>query len=226
MKNFLHNRKKNNQPEVQNTGPDGLREAIDSADAILIGGGAGLSVSAGFDYNVPVFREKFADFIGKSNFLGVPMMIWEMAIVYLLGFLLLEHTVYGRKVMAIGGNMHAARVSGINVKLSIMSTYLILGILCGLAAHMTIARLGSYYASMGEGMEFMVIAAAVIGGTSLAGGSGTILGTLVGTLIIGVINNALNLFNVSADWQNVARGMVIFLAVLFDAARNRLKTAE
>lgn len=165
-------------------------------------------------------------FIGKSSFLGVPMMIWEMAIVYLLGFLLLEHTVYGRKVMAIGGNMQAARVSGINVKLSIMSTYLILGVLCGLAAHMTIARLGSYYASMGEGMEFMVIAAAVIGGTSLAGGSGTILGTLVGTLIIGVINNALNLFNVSADWQNVARGMVIFLAVLFDAARNRLKTAE
>ena len=68
MKNFLHNRKKNNQPEVQKTGPDGLREAIDSADAILIGGGAGLSVSAGFDYNGPVFREKFADFIGKYHY--------------------------------------------------------------------------------------------------------------------------------------------------------------
>ena len=188
-----------------------------------IGRGLSLVLTGGVSFRN--IGESFV-FIGKSNFLGVPMMIWEMAIVYLLGFLLLEHTVYGRKVMAIGGNMHAARVSGINVKLSIMSTYLILGILCGLAAHMTIARLGSYYASMGEGMEFMVIAAAVIGGTSLAGGSGTILGTLVGTLIIGVINNALNLFNVSADWQNVARGMVIFLAVLFDAARNRLKTAE
>ena len=68
MKNFLHNRKKNNQPEVQKTGPDGLREAIDSADAILIGGGAGLSVSARFDYNGPVFREKFADFIGKYHY--------------------------------------------------------------------------------------------------------------------------------------------------------------
>ena len=68
MKNFLHNRKKNNQPEVQKTGPDGLREAIDSADAILIGGGAGLSVSAGFVYNGPVFREKFADFIGKYHY--------------------------------------------------------------------------------------------------------------------------------------------------------------
>lgn len=164
--------------------------------------------------------------VGKGNFLGIPTMIWIMAVMYVLGFLLLECTIYGRKLMAIGGNSNAARVSGINVRLLIMTTYLLLGVLSGLAAHMTISRLGSYYASMGGGMEFMVIAAAVIGGTSLSGGSGTILGTLIGTLIIGVINNALNLFNVSADWQDVARGVVIFFAVSFDALRIRLKVAK
>ena len=164
--------------------------------------------------------------VGKHSFLGIPMMIWIMMIIYVIGFIILERTIYGRKLMAIGGNTNAARVSGINVRLLTMSTYLLLGVLSGLAAHMTISRLGSYYASMGEGMEFMVIAAAVIGGTSLSGGSGTILGTLVGTLIIGIINNALNLFNVSADWQDVARGAVIFLAVLFDALRIRLRAAK
>lgn len=188
-----------------------------------IGRGLSLALTGGVSFrNVG----KSFLFIGKNSFLGIPMMIWVMAIVYLIGFVILERTIYGRKIMAIGGNTNAARVSGINVRLLTMSTYLILGVLSGLAAHMTIARLGSFYAAMGEGMEFMVIAAAVIGGTSLSGGTGTILGTLIGTLIIGIINNALNLFNVSADWQNVARGLVIFLAVLFDAMRSRMKATE
>ena len=88
------------------------------------------------------------------------------------------------------------------------------------------ARLGSYYAAMGDGIEFMVIAAVVIGGTSMVGGAGSMIGTLVGTLLIGVINNALNLFRVDAEWQNVAKGFIIFLAVLSDAIKNRMKQAE
>ena len=88
------------------------------------------------------------------------------------------------------------------------------------------ARLGSYYAAMGDGIEFMVIAAVVIGGTSMVGGAGSMVGTLVGTLLIGVINNALNLFHVDAEWQDVAKGCIIFLAVLFDAVKNRMKKAE
>lgn len=164
--------------------------------------------------------------VSKYAILGIPLMVWIPIIMFVLGYLLLHRTIYGRKVMAIGGNANAAQVSGINVKRITMSTYIILGVVSGVAGFMTMSRLGSYYAAMGESMEFMVIAAVVIGGTSLAGGTGTMMGTVVGTLIIGVINNALNLFGVNADWQQVARGIVIFIAVMFDAMRTRINTAD
>lgn len=188
-----------------------------------VGRGLALVLTGGVSYrNLGVSYT----FVGKESFIGIPMMVWIPIIIFVLGYILMHGTIYGRKVMAIGGNVNAARVSGINVRFNIMTTYLLLGIVSGLAGFMTMARLGSYYAAMGEGMEFMVIAGVVIGGTSLAGGEGSILGTLVGTLIIGVINNILNLMGVSADWQDVARGAVIFVAVMFDAVRTRISAAE
>ena len=111
-------------------------------------------------------------------------------------------------------------------KLITCSAYILMGLISGIAGYLNMARLGSYYAAMGDGIEFMVIAAVVIGGTSMVGGSGSMIGTLVGTLLIGVINNALNLFSVAAEWQNVAKGFIIFLAVLFDAVKNRMKQAD
>ncbi|MGI6175057.1 MAG: ABC transporter permease [Christensenellales bacterium] len=188
-----------------------------------IGRGVALVLTGGVSYRN--LGDSFT-FVGKQSFLGIPMMVWIPIVVFILGYILMHSTVYGRKVMAIGGNTNAARVSGINVRSTVMSTYLLLGIVSGLAGFMTMARLGSYYAAMGEGMEFMVIAGVVIGGTSLAGGQGSILGTLIGTLIIGVINNILNLMGVSADWQDVARGAVIFIAVMFDALRTRISSAD
>ncbi|MDR1481433.1 MAG: ABC transporter permease [Synergistaceae bacterium] len=164
--------------------------------------------------------------IGKQSFLYLPIMVWIPVLMLIAGYLLMHRTVYGRKVMAIGGNINAAHVSGIDVRVVTMSAYILLGVISGLAGIMTMSRLGSYYAAMGSGMEFMVIAGVVIGGTSLAGGEGSILGTLVGTLIIGIINNILNLFGVSAVWQDVARGVVIFAAVMFDAARSRFGRTE
>jgi ribose/xylose/arabinose/galactoside ABC-type transport system permease subunit len=165
-------------------------------------------------------------FVGKGSFLDFPIMIWIPIFMLLAGYLLMHRTIYGRKVMAIGGNINAAQVSGINVRATVMSAYVLLGFISGLAGLMTMSRLGSYYAAMGSGMEFMVIAGVVIGGTSLSGGEGSILGTLIGTLIIGVINNILNLSGVSAVWQDVARGTVIFAAVLFDAVRTRYGNTE
>lgn len=188
-----------------------------------IGRGLALVLTGGVSYRK--LGESFS-FIGKETALGLPMLIWVMAITFIVGYFLLHRTVYGRKIMAIGGNLNAARVSGINVKRVTMSVYILLGLISGLAGFITAARIGSYYAAMGQGMEFMVIAAVVIGGTSLSGGSGSMLGTLVGTLLIGIINNALNLFGVAAEYQDVARGIVIFLAVLFDAIRNRFNFAE
>ena len=165
-------------------------------------------------------------FFGKTKLLGVPIQIWVIVVLFLLGYLLLHKTVYGRELTAVGGNLNAARVSGINDKLITCSAYILMGLISGVAGYLNMARLGSYYAAMGDGIEFMVIAAVVIGGTSMVGGSGSMIGTLVGTLLIGVINNALNLFSVAAEWQNVAKGFIIFLAVLFDAVKNRMKQAD
>lgn len=165
-------------------------------------------------------------FFGKAKLLNIPIQIWVISLLFLVGYVILHKTVYGRKVIAVGGNLNAARVSGINSKMMTCSVYIIMGVISAAAGYLTMARLGSYYASMGDGIEFMVIAAVVIGGTSMAGGSGSMVGTLVGTLLIGVINNALNLFRVDAEWQNVAKGLIIFLAVLFDAVKNHMKQAE
>ena len=165
-------------------------------------------------------------FFGKTKLLSIPIQIWVIAMLFVIGYLILHKTVYGRKLIAVGGNLNAARVSGINDKLITCSAYIMMGVISGIAGYLNMARLGSYYAAMGDGIEFMVIAAVVIGGTSMVGGSGSMIGTLVGTLLIGVINNALNLFRVDAEWQNVAKGFIIFLAVLFDAVKNRMKQAE
>ena len=163
---------------------------------------------------------------GYTAMHGLPISVLILIVVAVGMTVVARSSRFGRYIFAMGGNPDAAELSGINTRALTVKIFALMGFLCALAALIAQARLQSHGNDIGMLEELRVIAAAVIGGTSLAGGSGTILGTLVGTLIIGVINNALNLFNVSADWQNVARGMVIFLAVLFDAARNRLKTAE
>lgn len=184
-----------------------------------IGRGLALVFTGGVSYRN---LGKSFTFIGKQSFLGISMMVWVAILLFIIGYFLMHRTVYGRKVMAVGGNLNAARVSGIAVKKTILSVYILMGLISGLAGFVTMARLGSFYASMGDGMEFMVIAAVVIGGTSMTGGEGSIIGTLVGTLIVGIINNALNLFGVNAEWQDVARGLVIFLAVMLDATKHKL----
>ena len=188
-----------------------------------IGRGLALVISNGQTYR------KFSDaiiYIGTNDILGIPVLIWMMLIIMGIGYILLHHTLYGRRVLAVGGNAEAASASGINTRLTIMSTYVILGFICGIAAIMTVGRIGSYWTALGTGIEFDVIAGVVIGGTSLAGGSGKMTGTLVGVLLMGVISNSLNLLGVDAYWQDVAKGIVIFLAVLIDAVRNRYAKAE
>ncbi|MBR2188788.1 MAG: ABC transporter permease [Eubacterium sp.] len=188
-----------------------------------VGRGMSLVLTGGSSY-----RDLDASFtfFGKTKLLGVSIQIWVMIILFIIGYIILHKTVYGRKLTAVGGNLNAARVSGINDKLITCSAYILMGLLSGIAGYLTMARLGSYYSAMGDGIEFMVIAAVVIGGTSMVGGSGSMIGTLVGTILIGIINNALNLFHVGAEWQDVAKGVIIFLAVLFDAVKNKAKASD
>lgn len=156
---------------------------------------------------------------GKLGPIGMPIVIF--AIVALFFWLVLKYTTYGRYVYAVGGNEKSARTSGIGVRKVTFSVYVISGLLAGLAGIVLSARTTSALPQAGVSYELDAIAAVVIGGTSLSGGTGSIVGTLFGTLLIGVINNGLNLLGVSSYYQQVAKGLIIVFAVLIDVWRKR-----
>jgi ribose transport system permease protein len=154
--------------------------------------------------------------LGEGYVLGVPVPVIAAAIVFAACWVTLTQTQFGRYVYAIGGNETVTWLSGVNVTAMKIAVYAISGLLAALAGIILTARLENAQPTAGTGYELDAIAAAVVGGTSLAGGIGTIFGTLVGALIIGVLNNALNLMDVSSYYQMIAKGAVILLAVLVD----------
>jgi inositol transport system permease protein len=151
---------------------------------------------------------------GKVGPVPVPVIIFLVAAA--LAHIALRYTRYGRKVYAVGGNPEAARLSGLNVSRMICSVYVIMGFFAGLGAFVLAARLNSAEAVAGTGYELTVIASVVIGGTSLFGGSGTIFGTVIGSILIGVLLNGLVLMNVSSYIQQIVIGIIIVLAVAFE----------
>lgn len=153
----------------------------------------------------------------------LPTPVLVMFIVYGIVLLLFNRTVFGRCVVAVGSNERAAYLAGIPVRLTKMSVYLLTGALCGLVGVLQDAKLMAGDPKVGEMWELNVIAAVVVGGTSLFGGRGTITGTLIGALIIGVLNNSLNLLHVEHFWQKVVLGAVILAASLLDALLRRLE---
>lgn len=159
---------------------------------------------------------EFLSKIGNGYFMGVPIPIIIMIVVFAIGFYILTQTTFGRYVYSVGGNEEATKLSGVNTDKVKLLVYSISGFLAALAGIIITARLSSAQPTAGSGYELDAIAAVVLGGTSLAGGVGTILGTVTGALIIGVLNNALNLMNVSSYYQLLAKGVVILIAVLLD----------
>jgi inositol transport system permease protein len=153
--------------------------------------------------------------IGPAD-LAVPVPVIIFLLAAVLAHVALRYTRYGRKVYAVGGNPEAARLSGLNVNRMICSVYVIMGFFAGLGAFVLAARLNSAEAVAGTGYELTVIASVVIGGTSLFGGSGTIFGTVIGSILIGVLLNGLVLMNVSSYIQQIVIGIIIVLAVAFD----------
>lgn len=153
---------------------------------------------------------------GAEGQIGFPVMILIMLAVFLVVWFVLNKTKYGRYVYAIGGNEEAAYASGVKVDRVKMSVYVICSGLAGLAGVMQAARIEVGQPSIGVGYELDAIAAVVIGGTSLSGGVGTVVGTLIGALIIGFINNGLDLLNVSSYYQQIIKGLIIIGAVLLD----------
>lgn len=159
--------------------------------------------------------------LGKGYFFGIPVPVCIMIISFVVLYIIIHKTTFGRRVYAVGGNEGAAKLSGINVDRVKIAVYSITGMLAALSALILTSRLNSAQPTAGTSYELDAIAAVVLGGTSLTGGRGWIFGTLVGALIIGVLNNGLNLIGVSSFFQQVVKGVVILIAVLID----RKKTA-
>ncbi|GAB6261075.1 ribose ABC transporter permease [Photobacterium sp. R1] len=171
----------------------------------------GRPISTGFTDTADAFA-----WFGTGYALGIPVPVWLMVVVFAAAWYLLNHTRFGRYVYALGGNESATRLSGINVDRVKIGVYAICGLLAALAGIIVTSRLSSAQPTAGMGYELDAIAAVVLGGTSLMGGKGRIMGTLIGALIIGFLNNALNLLDVSSYYQMIAKAVVILLAVLVD----------
>jgi inositol transport system permease protein len=163
---------------------------------------------------------------GQGRIFSVPVPVIIFLVAAIIAHVVLSYTRYGRRVYAVGGNPEAARLAGVNVNWVIASVYVIMGFFAGLGAFVLSARLNSAEAVAGTGYELTVIASVVIGGTSLFGGSGSIFGTVIGTVLIGVLLNGLVLMNVNSYIQQIIIGVIIVLAVAFDTfAKSRRKRA-
>lgn len=151
----------------------------------------------------------------------VPTPVILMIIVFIIAAFMINRTQLGRHIYAVGGNAQAAKFSGINVQKVKFIVYTYTGIMSGIAGVVVASRLYSGQPTAGDGAEMDAIAAVVVGGTSMSGGSGRLGGTLIGVLIIGVLNNGLNLLGVDSNWQYIVKGLVILLAVYVDFIRNK-----
>ncbi len=166
------------------------------------------------------FSKSF-EFIGSGSLFGIPIIIYTFLGAGLLSYIILRHTKTGKCIYAIGGNQQAAVVSGINVKKNLMFVYAYAGMMSAISGILLASRLSSGQPTAGLTYEMDAISGAVIGGTSLSGGVGSIQGTIIGALIIGVLNNGMDLMHISAYYQQVTKGVIIVLAVILDKARNK-----
>jgi ribose transport system permease protein len=176
----------------------------------------GSPINTGFSDAADLFG-----WFGIGRPLGIPSPVWIMAVVFISAWYILHHTRLGRYIYALGGNEAATRLSGISVDKVKVVVYALCGLLSALAGIIEVARLSSAQPTAGTGYELDAIAAVVLGGTSLSGGKGRVMGTLIGALILGFLNNALNLLSVSSYYQMIVKAVVILLAVLVDNKSNK-----
>jgi ribose transport system permease protein len=154
--------------------------------------------------------------IEQSSIFNIPVIVYVAILIAVIGHVILSRTVFGRSIYAVGGNAEAARISGINSKKIIFNVYVLTSALAAITGIFMSARLGSAEAAAGSGFELTVICAAIIGGTSTFGGSGSIAGATVGALFMEILSNSLTLMHISVYWQNLVVGTILVLAVLLD----------
>nr|WP_221376474.1 ABC transporter permease [Actinoplanes polyasparticus] len=162
--------------------------------------------------------------LASERLLGIPLLVWILGLVVAAGWVLLNRTTFGRRTVAVGGNPEAARLAGINVKRHTMLLYALSGLCCGIAAIMLTSQATSAQAAMANLYELDAIAAAIIGGTLLSGGRGTIVGALFGVLVFSTITNLFAINNLSTEVQNMVKGAIIVAAVLIQQFRYKSLT--
>ncbi|GAD10729.1 ribose/xylose/arabinose/galactoside abc-type transport systems [Gluconobacter frateurii NBRC 103465] len=194
----------------------GMPPIIVTLASMSIARGLGLIYTNG--YPISGLPDWFAS-IGRGKVLGIQTPILIMLVVYALAYLLLQRMPIGRYIYAIGGNEEAVRLSGIDSRKYKITVYLIGGFTAALAGVVLSSRLMSGQPNAGVGFELDAIAAVVLGGTSISGGRGSIIGTLIGAMLLGVLNNGLNLLEVSPYVQNVIKGAIILLAIFISRQR-------
>ena len=183
-----------------------------------------LSIARGLTYiytdgmPVPDLSKSFVA-IGQGLIFGIPLPVIIFAAVFIVCWITLNKTKFGRYVYAVGGNEKSAKISGINTRLIIFVVYVVSGLMSAVGGLILTARTSAGLPQAGVSYELDAIAAVVIGGTSLKGGEGSLLGTLLGAMILGVINNGLDILSVSSYYQQVIKGLIIIGAVLLDSSR-------
>lgn len=158
--------------------------------------------------------------ISLSKFLGIPTPIWVLIALFLLFGFVLNRTVFGKNTLAVGGNPEASRLAGVKVDRTRIYIFAVQGLVCGIAGILLASRITSGQPNAAVGLELSVISACVLGGVSLAGGRATMTGVIVGVMIMGIAENAMNLLNIPAFYQYIVRGVILLLAVLLDNLRS------
>jgi erythritol transport system permease protein len=205
----------------------GLRVApfIATLGALYVARGGALLLSGGATYpnltGDPAIGNTGFTWIGAGALLGLPVPIWLMSVIAAIAIFVATRMPFGRQVYAVGGNERAAVLAGVRVRRVKIRVYVISGFCAALVGVMIAAQLGAAHPATGETFELNAIAAVVLGGTSLMGGRGSIVGTLIGAFVIGVLADGLVLLGVSEFWQMVIKGLVIVLAVILDQFQRR-----
>ena len=195
----------------------GVNSLIATLGTLGIFRGLAKILSNGQTLRVAGFR-----FMGEGEWLGIPIAFYILIGVAVLVWFILTMTVFGRNLYAIGANVVAARLVGIRTSLTIFATFVLTGFLAGIGGLMLTSQLTAASPIAGLGLELSVVSAVILGGASLAGGRGTVLGTILGVAILGTVNNGMTLIGMSSFWQEVARGGILIAAVAFDQLRIRM----
>jgi ribose transport system permease protein len=197
----------------------GMPPFIMTLGALVIGRGIAMTIANGEPQNLGKAGDAF-HFLGGGFLLGIPVPIWIFVALAAVSFVVLRHTAFGRQIYAVGSNAEAARLAGIGVPRVLMSVYVISGVLSALTALIFVSRLTVGEPTAGTNLELEAISIVVIGGTSLFGGEGGVIGTVIGAAIIAVMANILNLLGISPFTQQIVKGAIILAAVGFEVMRH------